>query len=45
MLQPFVLPESVTSFYDYCHLNVGTGAVVQALGYSFDVKHLTLPRC
>jgi hypothetical protein len=43
MLQPFVLPESVTSFYDYFRLNVGTGPVVEALGYAFTVKHMTLP--
>ncbi len=44
MLQPFVLPESVASFYDYFRLAVGTETVLSALGYGFATQHLVLPR-
>ena len=41
---PAIIPASVTSFYDYFTLNAETGEVAQALGYSYTVGSLVLPK-
>jgi hypothetical protein len=41
---PFVLPQTVNSFYVYFNLNARVEDVAHALGYTHDVLRLDLPR-
>ncbi len=41
---PPILPASVTSFYDYFKLDAETSEVADALGYSFVIGDLSLPK-
>lgn len=44
MAYQFVLPDSVTSFYDYFKLNVPIEDITEALGYKYQKQRLVLPR-